>query len=138
MNAVEALRMIRSSARCAGMDRCNMISPCGGCVAKRIARKALAPLGPEKEPLEPEWLAAHLEAVITPDPDGGPGLYDMAFENGTRLTADQLRRVIQILRAVTRLLEVADRYPFCTVGYFVEHVADAEIRVIGERKDGGA
>lgn len=57
---------------------------------------------PAEAPSEREWLAAHLEAVITPDPDGSPGLYDMSLENGTRLTGDQLRRVIAILRAAPR------------------------------------
>jgi hypothetical protein len=56
------------------------------------------PSAPAGEPTEAEWLAAHLQAVITPDPDGNPGLYDISFDNGTVLTGDQLRRVIEILR----------------------------------------
>ena len=50
------------------------------------------------EPTEAQWLAAHLKAVISDD-----GLYDVGFDNGTRLTKEQVERIIkELLRSRAR------------------------------------
>jgi hypothetical protein len=44
---VEALREIAEHAKCAGFGRCDMVSRCGACTARHIARRVLASLTDE-------------------------------------------------------------------------------------------